>query len=349
MKAKSVVDKYNFNKCGIRDCKGDCKNIIPFNNLLNVPKDFLPKSIGGDWDSLKISIMPSLNCIVEPCIEKTDITFNDPCNKKHVVKDYELKLKKLRVVGSINYIISAQYTASQLGISDSNASISGIYTMRIDRILGFVLEHFNSNYHVSVGYKDLQFDSPEEFVYGEDHALKIKGNFIINVGNIVETLRNGSFENAFADWNVVVPTGASAETVFIFEPSSTLIYRPIDECYFALLKTDGPGSYTTISQTFAAKAGDKIEGWAFFKANDYLPFNDNSKVRIKAGNNVIATPFNYSVSDVGDYGHTPWTYWSHTFTADGTFTIEAQIANALDSSLDSYMGLDAIRLIRPII
>jgi hypothetical protein len=220
--------------------------------------------------------------------------------------------------------------------------------MCVDRIIGFVETGSISSCCVSVDYNNLRFDNPQEFVYGDNHALKIKGNFTINVGSRVETLKNGSFENDFIDWNVVVPVGASAQTVSIFDLFSPLVFRPIDGCYFALLKTDGPGSYTTVSQTLDVKAGDKIEGWAFFKGGDYLPFDDNCQVTIKSGSTIIATPFSSSISHVGNYGHTPWTYWSYTFTVDGIFTLELKISNALDSALDSYMGIDAIKLIRAI-
>ena len=61
--------------------------------------------------------------------------------------------------------------------------------------------------------------------------------------------------------------------------------------YFALLKTDGSGSYTTLSQSFYASAGDKICGWAFFKAEDYMPYNDSCAVYIKRGGTLIYTAF----------------------------------------------------------
>ncbi|CAH2214312.1 hypothetical protein [Tepidibacter aestuarii] len=153
---------------------------------------------------------------------------------------------------------------------------------------------------------------------------------------------NRSFDQGFTGWTLVVPPGATATT-----PSSFLTYTPINGNFFALLKTDGPGSYTTVSQSFYAKKGDKISGWAFFKANDYLPYDDKSKVVIKSGTTVISTVFSASVSTVGDYGQTPWTFWEYVFTSTGTFTLEGNITNALDSILDSYLGLDAIQLIRP--
>jgi hypothetical protein len=109
---------------------------------------------------------------------------------------------------------------------------------------------------------------------------------------------------------------------------------------FILMKTDGPGSYTTASRTFVAKAGETISGWAFFDALDYLPYNDNGQVTINSGGSVLATLFSASVSTVGAYGETPWTYWEYTFPSDGTYTLAAKVANAVDSEFDSYLGLD---------
>src|SRR5207249_4183106 len=114
-------------------------------------------------------------------------------------------------------------------------------------------------------------------------------------------------------------------------------------------KTDGPGSFTTLSQTFTANAGDRITGWAFFDAADYMPYNDHAEVVITSSGGGSVTVFSFSVSAVGDYGQTPWTKWQYTFPSGGTFTIQAQLTNALDNNLDSRLGFDALKLSPPVV
>ena len=157
-------------------------------------------------------------------------------------------------------------------------------------------------------------------------------------------MANPSFETGdLSEWDVYMPPGGSASAVTSY--SNTYFsgtYTPVDGTHFALLKTDGPGSYTTVSQTFSAQIGDTISGWAFFDAEDYLPFNDNAQVTVKSGDTTVATLFFENIQGVGSYGQTPWTYWEHEFTAAGEYSIEARIANTGDGVWDSYMGLDAV-------
>src|SRR5687767_4385666 len=50
-------------------------------------------------------------------------------------------------------------------------------------------------------------------------------------------------------------------------------YTAPDGNYFA---TVSAGCATnTLAQTFAARQGQTLTGWSFFKANDYLPYNDS--------------------------------------------------------------------------
>jgi hypothetical protein len=238
-----------------------------------------------------------------------------------------------RVFGNIEYIISAQSTVSD--VAGDTASVSGYYSVRVDRVVEF-LDRNILQCSVIVNYQNLEFDNPATYVYGNSVALKIKGEFVLNLGNV----KNGSFENDFSGWTQNVPPGATADTVMRYED-----YYPVDGCFFALLKTDGPGAFNSVEQNFYANAGDTISGWAFFRTNDYLPFNDKCDVRILSGSAVLSTPFSASVSTVGNYGKTPWTNWKYTFTAAGLYTVKAEITNGIDSAVDSFMGLDAIQLI----
>ena len=119
-------------------------------------------------------------------------------------------------------------------------------------------------------------------------------------------------------------------------------YTPVEGSYFALLKTDGPGSYTTISQVIHLEAGWWVEGYAAFDARDYQPYNDNAYVKIyDSSGTSIATPWYSDVNQVGDYGDGPWTYWSWTATASGDYTLKFGVANAENSEVDSYALFDA--------
>jgi hypothetical protein len=165
------------------------------------------------------------------------------------------------------------------------------------------------------------------------------------------TITNGSFETGNLNgWSTYIPPEgyAIATTSYSWSSPSYGSFSAKHGSYFALLKTDGPGSYTALSQSFYANAGDKICGWAFFKAEDYMPYNDDCTVRIKnSAGTVIYTAFSASVSTVGNYGNTPWTYWQYTFATAGTYTVEARIANNGDSGYDSVMGLDFVGNLPP--
>lgn len=314
-------------------CPEDCGNLVPFSNLLNLPTNFCPGSSTG-WQNLRISAQPYLQCILEPCVVKNaQLVYTDPCAETHEIENYRARAIRARVFGSIEYIISAQSTASE--VSGETASVSDFYTVHVNRVLEFLNESDISKASVIVDVQSLAFDTPAEVVYGGNHALKIMGAFALNLGYV----ENGSFENDFSGWTLCVPPGATAATVGCFED-----YQPVDGCYFALLKTDGPGAYNIIRQDFYANAGDTLSGWAFFKTNDYLPYNDRCDVSLLSGGNVLATLFEASVSSVGDYGHTPWTRWEYTFAQSGLYTLKAEITNVGDSANDSFLGLDAIKL-----
>jgi hypothetical protein len=148
---------------------------------------------------------------------------------------------------------------------------------------------------------------------------------------------NGSFETGdLTGW-----TASPAGLVSVVSSYDT--FTPVHGNFFALLEAGaGTGVYTTLSQTFSANAGDTILGWAFFQANDYMPYNDDAYVRIVQGNLIL---FSSSVSAVGDYGFTPWTFFAYTFPSSGTFTIEAGVRNVEDNALSSVLGLDYVRLV----
>jgi len=120
--------------------------------------------------------------------------------------------------------------------------------------------------------------------------------------------------------------------------------------YFALLKTDGSGSYTTISQTIHLEPGWWVEGYAAFDARDCyycvgdtcFGSNDNAYVKIyDSSGNLIATPWDSDVEEVGCWGDGPWTYWSWSATESGDYTLVFGVANGAGAFNDSYALFDA--------
>jgi len=116
-------------------------------------------------------------------------------------------------------------------------------------------------------------------------------------------------------------------------------YTAPDGNYFATVMA---GCATnTLAQTFTARAGQTLTGWSFFKANDYLPYNDSGAVRLSiAGGGTTATVFSSSIGQVGSYGGTPWQRWTYTVPADGQYTISASSTNSWDCANPSAVGLD---------
>lgn len=116
-------------------------------------------------------------------------------------------------------------------------------------------------------------------------------------------------------------------------------YNAPDGNHFAVIPAGC--STNTLSQSFSASANDTLEGWSFFKANDYLPYNDSGSVQLSiSGGGTAAVLFSSSVAAVGSYGGTPWQHWIYTFPSTGTYTIQAISSNAYDCVASSVVGLD---------
>jgi hypothetical protein len=167
-----------------------------------------------------------------------------------------------------------------------------------------------------------------------------------------DIIENGSFEAPFIPWwSLSIPPGGSAQRVTTHTGDMGKVYYPVDGNKFALVKTDGPGSLSIVSQSFAMYPGMRIKGWAFFDSRDwYPPYQDYAQVLIKdATGAVVATPWyedsttNANPTPYDVYWDGPWTEWWWEAELEGTYYVELQITNCLDSLLDSMAGFDAIK------
>lgn len=169
-------------------------------------------------------------------------------------------------------------------------------------------------------------------------------------------LTNGSFETGdLTGWPTIVPSGGSINVVTSHsEPAppatGTTNWAATDGSYFALLKTDGPQSWTMLGQVFYAPAGYTLTFDYFWDSQDYKPFNDMAGGRILSGAGLggplVTNLFFESVnSDPVNYWGTPWTTVSYTFASSGTYTLVFGIKNGLDGILDSRLGIDNVKLI----
>ena len=176
---------------------------------------------------------------------------------------------------------------------------------------------------------------------GDDVAITADGKITIRDQGVL--LTNPSFETGdFAGWTTLIPVGGSAE---IISSHATVpigpVFNAIDGGEFALLKTNGAGSFTTVTQSFTGAAGDTIRGWAFFDSGDVgAPVNDSAEVRIFDSAGVPLTTVFYSDSDDVNLGQTLWTPWSFTLPIAGTYSVEGRVTNAFDDIFDSYLGFD---------
>ena len=113
-----------------------------------------------------------------------------------------------------------------------------------------------------------------------------------------------------------------------------------------LFSGDFPGVYTTLSQTFAAEAGDVLSFDTYFDAGDFLPYNDNGYVRIvNLADSSSMTLYAKSVADVGNFGGDGWRSLSYGIPSAGLYLLEGGVTEGLDFQHHSALGLDNVVLV----
>jgi hypothetical protein len=169
-------------------------------------------------------------------------------------------------------------------------------------------------------------------------------------------LVNCSFENGTTGWDLYIPGFGDHSVPPVHESDLGNFYFPQEGNFFLRLQAGNPAEYSTAAQAASFAAGEKVAGWAFFDAWDELPFNDWASVQIYSGSHSatdigkglagapIAVPFSEDVASVGDFGDGPWTSWSHTFAAAGTYTVAYKVRNAVDELNPSVAGFDCKRI-----
>nr|QOV09080.1 hypothetical protein HULAa30F3_00035 [uncultured Dehalococcoidia bacterium] len=162
-------------------------------------------------------------------------------------------------------------------------------------------------------------------------------------------LTNGGFETGdISGWKAPVTGGyVMCTDGWYGEPgarTASPLYLPVEGSRFAVVYGGYQDTWANLTQTFNAKAGDVLSGYSFFKAGDYLPYDDEAQVRIIDANThaELYRLFYSSVSSVGDYRETPWTHWNYYFTTTGQYILEAGVVNRGDSGYASFLGIDAV-------
>lgn len=161
---------------------------------------------------------------------------------------------------------------------------------------------------------------------------------------------NGGFESGdFTGWTQDLSSGGFQGVVGQHTSNYGATYNPIGGSSFALFGAGQQNNLSNISQAFSLHEGYSVSGWAFFDAQDYIPYNDIAKVEIRDSSGaLVATPYYASVSSVGDWGDGAWTYWSYIAEETDVFTITMGVANINDSGYNSYAGFDEIAAADPI-
>lgn len=172
---------------------------------------------------------------------------------------------------------------------------------------------------------------------------RIKGTLIVAMlatlgtgGAQAGPLLNLGFESSdLTNWTNLA--GANATVVTSNTTSYTIpaTYLPQEGKYFLAIESGAAGVWQTVVQNFTASIGETIGALAAFDWGDYLPYEDGARVRILDATTgaVLATPFYMDGSDpsvTGSGFNGPWTAWSWTATAPGTYTLEYGARNTLD-------------------
>ncbi len=181
--------------------------------------------------------------------------------------------------------------------------------------------------------------------------------WIMAAPRALAAVTNGSFETGdLTGWSATIPAGASIDIVTSHgDPggTGTTSWAPTDGSYFALLKTDGPGSLTQLYQSYSMTLGNPLIFDYFWDSRDFKPFDDTASLTIYSGvglaGPLISTVTLGSVNtDPQNYWGTPWQTVNLYFASAGIYTVVFEVRNSLDSIKDSYLGIDNVFLLQTV-
>ncbi len=164
-------------------------------------------------------------------------------------------------------------------------------------------------------------------------------------------LINQGFESGDLNgWALYRPSGfygsAGVHTSYYLSYIQNRYLYPAEDDYFARITAGHSSIFTTLRQTFTLSAGASIEGWAAFKAVDYVPYNDNAAVQIfTLSNAMIAQVWYHDITSwtpigVGSYGFADWEKWSWTAPVTGTYILQYGCRNNRDFAVSSIGFFD---------
>ena len=132
-------------------------------------------------------------------------------------------------------------------------------------------------------------------------------------------------------------------------PNANVVYNPASGNNFAMLKTDGPNSFSRLYQNVTLTAGQVLYGYAAFLAEDTMDNNDIAEVNIMdLSGNLVDNAWRETIKKVGDYGHTDWQTWHFTAAEDGTYRLVLRITNEGTKINDSYALFDGIGIVNSV-
>lgn len=174
---------------------------------------------------------------------------------------------------------------------------------------------------------------------------------------LADSLTNGDFETGdLTGWTATVPSGGVADALTTHavtgEDYGSYTVTPYEGDYFAHIKTDGPGSYTTLVQQVSLQAGDVLQGYARYFDGEWAPsglspyyIDSGSLAILDSTNAVVSTPWSWSSAAAPSPQLSDWTYWSFTASTAGTYTLQFRLANGGDSGYDSHQYLDGVSVV----
>jgi hypothetical protein len=167
----------------------------------------------------------------------------------------------------------------------------------------------------------------------------------------LSTVSNGSFENTSNGLTSYLARG-SVQVVSSLSDNAGYVYHAVDGDKFAVLDNSatqstskfGGTTGSILGKSVTLKKGEALSfSWAFL-TSDYLPYNDFSLFSSTATGNIKLG----DVASVGDFSSSGWKTFSWVANDNFTGTVNFVVSNAGDSSVQSRLLLDNLRVTAPV-